>query len=500
MERKMQAKNCAIYTRVSTDTQAEKEFSSCEAQEEKIRAFIKSQNNWKVFKVYSDPGYTGANLNRPALQELLEDIKQGNIDIVLVYKIDRLTRSPKDFYQLIELFEKYNVSFISITERFDTSTPAGRLLRNIMLTFAQFERELASERTKDKMLERAKKGLWNGGLVPYGYKRENKRLVVNPKEAEVVKLIYEIYITSSSLSKVYKELKARNIRNRHNKYFTKSHLENILRNIVYTGKVKYSGKVYQGIHELIISEELFNLAQQVHKKKVRKLRLYKDFLFGGLITCKECGSKMTPCFTNKRKEGKLKRYYYYRCTSTLKRDWKACSTKQVNAERLERYILESLERISLDRNYIENLVFRLNHDSKMGYHSGLELTKSCSKFSSDTIQFILSSLLSLLTLQKGIERNLLIKKFIKDIIYSKEEIQINLYYLTNFTPQNFSAFSLRDGWEGLKEKEENPSSKPPNSEFVSKGMAPRAGLEPATRWLHLIPEFPQGVDYLFTIS
>jgi len=166
--------DCAIYTRVSTDTQAEKEFSSCEAQEEKIRAFIKSQNNWKVFKVYSDPGYTGANLNRPALQELLEDIKQGKINIILAYKIDRLTRSPKDFYQLIEIFDKYKVDFISITERFDTSTPAGRLLRNIMLTFAQFERELASERTKDKMIQRANKGMWNGGIPPFGYKAVEK--------------------------------------------------------------------------------------------------------------------------------------------------------------------------------------------------------------------------------------------------------------------------------------------------------------------------------------
>jgi hypothetical protein len=343
-----------------------------------------------------------------------------------------------------------------------------------MLTFAQFERELASERTRDKMLERAKKGLWNGGIVPYGYKKENKKLVVNPKEAKIVKMIYEIYITTGSLSKVYNELKTKDIRNRQGKFFNKSHLENILRNVIYTGKVKYAGKIYQGIHKPIISEEIFNLAQQIHKKKIRKLRVYKDFLFGGLITCKECGSKMTPCFTNKRKEGKLKRYYYYRCTSTLKRDWEFCSTKQVNAERLERYILESLERISLDRNYIENLVFRLNHDSKMGYHSGLELTKSCSKFSSDTIQFLLSSLLSLLARQKGIERNILIKKFIKDIIYSKEEIQINLYYSTSFTSQKYPSLPLRDGWERVEEKEENLSLKSPDFEFVSKGMAPES--------------------------
>ena len=479
--RKNQVKNCAIYTRVSTENQAEKDFSSCSSQEEKIRAFIKSQNNWKIFRVYSDPGFSGATLNRPALRELLEDIKQRKIDIILVYKIDRLTRSPKDFYQLIELFEKYNVSFISITERFDTSTPAGRLLRNIMLTFAQFERELASERTRDKMLERAKKGLWNGGIVPYGYKKENKKLIVNPKEAEIVRMIYETYITTGSLSKVYNELKTSNIRNRQGEFFNKSHLENILRNVVYTGKVKYAGKIYQGIHKPIISEEIFNLAQQIHKKKVRKLRVYKNFLFGGLIKCKECGSKMTPCFTNKRKEGKLKRYYYYRCTSTLKRDWQSCSTKQVSAERLENYVLESLERISLDKNYIDNLVFKLNHTLRPPRHSGYELTNLCSKFSSETIRSILTSLLSTFPTKKSIERNLLIKKFIKEIIYSKENIKITFFY-----SENFKKFSLENsparrqaGRASVPFENRGSLNLSDKNKFVSKEMAPGAGFEPA---------------------
>ncbi len=131
---------CAIYTRVSTDAQAEVEFNSCEAQQNKINSFIQSQEDMKVFKVYSDLGFTGANTNRPALQQMFSDIKDGKINLVIAYKIDRLTRSPKDFYQLIEVFDKYDVSFISVTERFDTSTPSGRLLRNIMLTFSQFER------------------------------------------------------------------------------------------------------------------------------------------------------------------------------------------------------------------------------------------------------------------------------------------------------------------------------------------------------------------------
>lgn len=190
---------CAIYTRVSTDNQAEVEFNSCEAQEAKIRSFISSQEGMEVFKVYSDPGYSGGNLNRPALQEMFADIRQGKINLVISYKIDRLTRSPKDFYQLIELFDRHGVDFISVTERFDTSTPSGRLLRNIMLTFAQFERELASERTKDKMLQRAAKGMWNGGLAPFGYKAENKKLIVDDKAAKIIKAIYDSYISTGSL-------------------------------------------------------------------------------------------------------------------------------------------------------------------------------------------------------------------------------------------------------------------------------------------------------------
>ena len=229
---KTQIKNCAIYTRVSTDMQAEKEFSSCEAQEQKIRAFVKSQDNWQIYKVYSDAGYTGANTNRPALQELLENIKQNKIDIILSYKIDRLTRSPKDFYQLIEVFDKYNVDFISITERFDTSTPAGRLLRNIMLTFAQFERELASERTKDKMLERARKGMCSGGYAPFGYKKENKKLIINKKEAEIIRLIFETYLETGSSVKVYDFLKEKNIKNRQSKLFDRPTIAYLLRNLV----------------------------------------------------------------------------------------------------------------------------------------------------------------------------------------------------------------------------------------------------------------------------
>ncbi|MGB9762373.1 MAG: recombinase family protein, partial [Caldimicrobium thiodismutans] len=432
---------CAIYTRVSTDNQAEQEFSSCEAQGEKIRSFINSQDNMEVFKVYSDAGFTGASLNRPALNEMLADIKQNKIDLVISYKIDRLTRSPKDFYQLIELFEKHGVDFISVTERFDTSTPSGRLLRNIMLTFAQFERELASERTRDKMFQRAQKGMWNGGIVPYGYKAENKRLVIDEEEAKVVKEIYERYITSRSLSNVYNGLKEKGIEDRKGLIFSKSAIFHILRNPVYIGKILYAGKFYQGLHQPIISEEMFRFAQEIHKKKRRTMRLYKDYLLAGLVKCQECGSFMTPCHTNKKKQGKRNRYYYYRCTTTLKRDWDSCQTKLVNANRLEDYVFENLERISLDKHYIDSLIFRLNN-TLSGDRVGLEPSQVCSesaKISPEIFGQTLRLFVKGITERKGIEKNLWAKKFIKDIIYSKSDIQINVYYSNSFENSDFSS-------------------------------------------------------------
>ncbi|TSC91186.1 MAG: Resolvase protein [Parcubacteria group bacterium Licking1014_17] len=420
----MNYKNCAIYTRVSTDMQAEKEFSSCEAQEQKIRSFIASQNDWQVFKIYNDAGFSGATLQRPKIQELLLDLKKEKIDVVLVYKIDRLTRSPKDFYQLIEFFEQAKIDFISITERFDTSTPAGRLLRNIMLTFSQFERELTSERTKDKMLERARKGLCNGGFTPYGYSRQNKKLVVNSKEAEEIKSIFETYIETGSLAKTYSMLKGRNIKSKFGKNFSKTVLAYLLRNIVYIGRIKHRNEIYQGVHEPIISEEIFALAQKIHKEKLKNFRVYKNFLFGGLIKCEKCGSNMSGSFSNKHRDGKFdRRYYYYRCTSTTKFDWQSCPVKQVSAERLENFCLENLERILLDKNYIENLVFRLNNDSEARHQNGCELTKSCSKFSAENITNTLKFFVDGIKKTKGIERNLFAKKFLSNIFYSPETIK-----------------------------------------------------------------------------
>jgi len=445
-------KTCAVYTRVSTDNQAEKEFSSCEAQLEKIKSFIKSQEGWEIFKAYNDPGYTGANVDRPALQNLLNDIPQYKIDMVLVYKIDRLTRSPKDFYYLIEQFEKYGVNFLSITERFDTSTPAGRLLRNIMLTFAQFERELVSERVKDKILERAKKGMWNSGQLPYGYKKADKKLVIETEEARIVKMIYESYLSSGSFARVYEELKEKRIFNRQGKVFMKSQLFYMLKNITYTARIEYNGIIYKAIHEPIITDEVFSQAQLLHKKKTRKFLVCKNFLLAGLVKCKECGSTMSTSFTNKKHNGKMKRYNYYRCSILNKKDWNACSTKMVSSKKLENYLFESLKRISLDNSYIESLIFSLNFKA-YGHQKRFELSESPVKYSPEILQNILKTIHSEWSKLNWAEINLFLRRHIKEIIYSPAEIQINLYYNpsdsaeTDF-PDEKNEFLDRVSWRG----------------------------------------------------
>ncbi len=357
---------CCIYTRVSTDTQSEIEFNSCESQKEQILSYVKSQNDLEVVKIYSDAGYTGSNLNRPALQNLLNDIALGKIECVLVYKIDRLTRSPKDFYHLIEYFDKYGVSFISTTQRFDTSTATGRLIRNIMLDFAQFEREMTVERTKDKMYQRAKKGLWNGGTAPYGYVRKDKKLVIDKKEAECIKDIYEVFYQTQSLAETRRYINSR-YRTRAGREFSKSTIFGILRNPVYMGKVRYGKKVYNGEHKAIVPEEKYLKVQALIKKPVPRMetKIDRDYLLAGLIRCGECGSIMTPTYTKKnRGNGESKYIYYYRCTKTYQYNWNACSIKSVNANKIENYIIHQLKEFSQNRGLIEECVERINTEEE----------------------------------------------------------------------------------------------------------------------------------------
>jgi DNA invertase Pin-like site-specific DNA recombinase len=261
-------KKCAVYTRVSTSMQAEKEYNSCEAQKDRIASFIKSQEDMEAFREYSDPGFSGGDLDRPGLKALLRDIEGGQIEVVLTYKIDRLTRSSKDFYALIEFFEKYGVSFISVTERFDTSSPSGRLLRNIMLTFAQFEREMTGERIKDKLEQKAKRGFWNGSVPPIGYKKIDKKLVVDKNKASVIKELFETLVKTGHFFEVLALARKRGLTiHRTGNLISSSGLYDLLKNPIYIGKITWRGQYLPGIHQPIISEDLFLAAQECIKEK-----------------------------------------------------------------------------------------------------------------------------------------------------------------------------------------------------------------------------------------
>ncbi len=417
---------CAIYTRVSTDNQAEKEYNSCEAQEERIKSYIKSQEELKLYQVYSDPGYSGANIERPALGRMLKDIIDGKIDCVLCYKIDRLTRSPKDFYALIELFDSNGVSFISITEHFDTATPSGRLLRNIMLTFAQFERELSAERTKDKMYQRAEKGMWNGGTVPYGYKNKDKKLVINPEESEFVKEMFKIFIETKSLAETRRRINKK-YKTRKGKKFSKTTVDNILRNPVYYGKLPYKENLYDGVHKPIITEPMFLKAQSFHKKRYkRKTKIDHVYFLQGLLKCSECGSTMTPTYTkNKHKDGITPRYTkYYRCTKTYKHEWDSCNIKSVNADKIEDFVIYKLKEISKDEKAINKIVERTNKNDELK----ISPLKKQEKEKIDELRVVGSKLQNLIDIlsEVGIERFPSVRKEIENLENKKKVLEFDL--------------------------------------------------------------------------
>jgi site-specific DNA recombinase len=283
-------KKCAVYTRVSTAMQAEKNYSSCDAQRDRIENYIKSQDDLELLKEYRDPGFTASNVNRPALQEMMRDINSGLVDCVLTYKIDRLTRSSKDFYNIIEVFDTKGVTYVSVTEHFNTASAAGRLLRNIMLTFAQFEREMTSERVRDKCQQNAMKGLWVGGITPLGYKRnKNGVLLPHPYSAKWIPLIFEKYSETQCATETYEFVKNQNLKHDQlGRIPSINSIRRLLKNPVYTGIIRWKDQKFPGQHKRLISDDLFNHVQTFKQKKRRKKRCYKNFFLKSLIECGEC--------------------------------------------------------------------------------------------------------------------------------------------------------------------------------------------------------------------
>ena len=346
---------CAVYTRKSTEHGLEQEFNSLDAQREACEAYIKSQasQGWKALpQHYDDPAYSGGNLDRPALKKLLADIEAGRIDVVVVYKIDRLTRSLADFAKLVEAFDARSISFVAVTQQFNTTTSMGRLTLNVLLSFAQFERELSSERVRDKIAASRRKGKWTGGSVPLGYDAKDKKLVINKTEAETVRTIFSLYLELKSFSKLVAELDRRTIvtKRRSTKVakfnggipFTYGPLAHFLKNRIYLGEVHHGGKWFNGEHEAIVGRQTFDRVQALLKTN-RTGRKVKRSESGALLAGKlydDRGNRMSPSFSSKNGV----RYRFY-VSSALLRGRKAAagSIGRIAAAEIENAVRAALE-------------------------------------------------------------------------------------------------------------------------------------------------------------
>lgn len=398
---------CAVYTRKSTSEGLDQDFTSLDAQREAAESYIASQKHegWVALPTrYDDGGFTGANTDRPALQKLMTDIKDGKIDCVVVYKVDRLSRSLIDFVQLLELFEQHHVTFVSVTQHFNTNTSMGRLTLNILLSFAQFEREIISERTRDKMAAARKKGKWVGGRVVLGYDldREHHKLVVNPQEAELVREIFTLYLRERSAMKVITILNERGVQMK--RYvtqsgkavgggeFRKSHVYTLISNPIYLGKIPYHGQLYPGLHEPILIEEIFERAQEVSAENRRRPLGQKGAQHVGLLSqllrCRACRRVMINTYTYDSAQ-KQRKYKYYVCTNAQKLGYQACPTRSVNAEAIDQAVISCLrtlarnsdgqrQQIEQFRSHLQAELARLAEDQRQADASVHELTAKLS--------------------------------------------------------------------------------------------------------------------------
>ncbi|MBL0320114.1 MAG: recombinase family protein [Alphaproteobacteria bacterium] len=350
---------CAIYTRKSTEEGLDMEFNSLDAQREACEKYIQihKHEGWEIVSDdYDDGGYSGGNTDRPALKRLISDIKAEQINVVVVYKIDRLSRSLLDFLNIMQLFDTHRISFVSVTQNFDTSSSMGKLMLNVLLSFAQFEREITGERIRDKIASSKRKGMWMGGPPPLGYDIKEKKLIVNEEEAHTVRLIFETFIMKRSMKLLVAELRRIGARTKlrttctgkqlgGNK-FDPATLYKILNNPVYLGKIRHKGQLYEGQHEAILTQDAWDNVHKImtispHIRANETKRKVPSVLLG-LLKCGGCGSSMSPKHT--RKKGK-KLYRYYVPSLHMKGKCESCPVKQISAPEIEGIVLDQLHTV-----------------------------------------------------------------------------------------------------------------------------------------------------------
>ena len=335
---------CAVYTRKSTEEGLDQEFNSLDAQREACVAFVASQVGlgWRLLADhYDDGGISGGTMERPALKRLLQDIRERRVDVVVVYKIDRLSRSLMDFAKLVEVFDRGGVTFVSVTQSFNTTTSMGRLTLNILLSFAQFEREVIGERIRDKIAASRKRGMWMGGFVPLGYEVRDRKLVINEAEAATVRMIFERFVEVGSATALARALAAEGVRTRRGRLVDKGFLYKLLNNRVYIGDAVHKGTAYPGEHEAIITRALWDKVHGILRESPRvragRTRAATPALLKGLIFG-PTGCAMTP--THTRRGDKL--YRYYVSQSVLKRGADACPVGRVPAAEIEGAVVDQL--------------------------------------------------------------------------------------------------------------------------------------------------------------
>jgi site-specific DNA recombinase len=365
---------CAIYTRKSTDEGLNQDFNSLDAQRDAGEAYIRSQagEGWTLVpEQYDDGGYTGANMDRPALRRLLADIQAKKVDCVVVYKVDRLSRSIRDFGKIMEILEKHGATFVSVTQQFNTTTSLGRLTLNILLSFAQFEREIISERTRDKQILARKRGKWTGGHLPLGYDLEDGCLVINEAEAARVRRIFEWYLEGHSVHGIV--AKCANLGWRNKEWATKEgktfgghplrkcHIYTMLANPLYAARIRAGDELVAATHPPIIDDHTFDLVQQKLKANTRnpggEHRPKMEALLRGLLYCAACGSPMSPSYSS----SKTRRYRYYVCLRTMQRNGDGCATRAVSAPLVEEAVIESVRRFAAKPEVIEAIARAARH-------------------------------------------------------------------------------------------------------------------------------------------
>jgi len=320
------------------------DFNSLDAQRESCEAYVTSQKaeGWLlVADRYDDGGFSGGTMERPALKRLLADVRTGKVDVIVVYKIDRLSRSMLDFLKLVELFEQHGATFVSVTQSFNTKDAMGRMALNILVTFAQFERELIGERIRDKVAASRKKGIWMGGWAPLGYEVRDRKLTIHEPDAERVRYIFRRFVQLKSATRLARELVAADERNRYGHLLDKGVLYRLLNNRVYIGEAVHKGTSYPGEHDAIIDRGLWERVHAILKESPRKRAnsaraqspaLLKSLLFG------PDGAAMSP--THTRKSGRL--YRYYTSQTSMKRGGSDCPVRQVPAAEIERIVLDQV--------------------------------------------------------------------------------------------------------------------------------------------------------------